>query len=124
MDLLTELSSLQSFKSVVILPKANLKDGTPQDYVLRYFAFLERYKKFDHSVRDFLNDFTQSAVLDPHLEARPRHFKRTFEFLSQAFPTGVRSRKGVTPINLFEAVAVGAAPCLRPQSQSNTIDGS
>jgi hypothetical protein len=47
-DLLTELAETAAFKTVVFLPAARKLDGTPQDYVLRFFAFLERYQDFVH----------------------------------------------------------------------------
>jgi len=41
-------------------------------------------------------------------------FKKTFEFLAAELPTGIiRGNRRITPINLFEAAAVGVALCLR-----------
>jgi Protein of unknown function DUF262 len=108
-DLLSELSQNQDFKTVVHLPKANWKDGTPEDYVLRFFAYLEMYKAFNHSVKDFLNVYIDSASKDPKKEERKAIFQTTFGFLAAVFPDGLKSRKGTTPINLFEGVTVGAA---------------
>jgi hypothetical protein len=36
----------------------------------------------------------------------------TFDVLAKTFPDGLRTRKGTTPVNLFEGVAVGAALAL------------
>jgi hypothetical protein len=47
-DLLSELAATDAFHLVVSLPKPRMLDGTPQDYVLRFFAFLERYTRFEH----------------------------------------------------------------------------
>jgi hypothetical protein len=111
-DLLTELSEVAEFKAVVVLPRARELDGTPQDYVLRFFAFLERYQTFDHSVKDFLNSFCKDAALEPHLDVRREKFIRVFAFLAETFPRGLKTRKGTTPVNLFEGVTVGAALAL------------
>ena len=111
-DLLSQLSSESDFKKVVTIPERRLKDGTPQDFVLRFFAFHERYSKFDHSVRDFLNNFTGDAAKTPRLTARRTTFTRTFRFLAQCFPSSIKSPKGTTAVNLYEAVAVGAALAL------------
>jgi hypothetical protein len=111
-DLLTQLADTSQFQQVVSLPKPRMLDGTPQDYVLRFFAFLERYKQFDHSVKDFLNDFCRDAAADPQLESRGQEFLRTFAFLADTFPAGLRNRSGVTPVNLYEGVSVGAALAL------------
>jgi hypothetical protein len=108
-DLLSDLAEYPPFQTVVVLSKGNLNDGTPQDFVLRFFAFHERYRQFDHSVKDFLNQFCADAKADPQAAERRALFMRTFDFLATAFPTGLKSRKGVTPVNLFEGVAVGAA---------------
>lgn len=111
-DLLTTLSQLPAFTQVVKLPKGNQDDGTAQEYALRFFAFLEGYKSFDHSVKDFLNDFCEQAALSPEVERRVDIFERTFSYLAAAFPDGLKSRKGTTPVNLFEGVSVGAALAL------------
>lgn len=108
-DLLSELASLDSFKTVVTLPRAQQRDGSAQEYVLRFFAFLESYQTFEHSVKDFLNDFCASASEDPHLDERRSRFTATFDYLARVFPGGLKSRKGATPVNLFEGIAVGAA---------------
>ena len=109
-NLLTELAETDVFKRVVLLPKSREIDGTPQDYVLRFFAFHDRYKKFDHSVKDFLNDYCRDAALDPQLDERRELFLRTFDLLARTYPHGIRRRRqGTTPVNLYEAVSVGAA---------------
>lgn len=119
-DLLTDLSKSADFKTVVSLPKPREDDGTPQDYVLRFFAFLERYQSFEHSVKGFLNDFCRDAAQDPKLDERRETFSLTFRFLAEAFPAGLKSRKGTTPVNLFEGVAVGAALALGEDPELQT----
>ena len=119
-DALTELAESESFRLVVRLPESRRRDGTPQDYVLRFFAFRERYPMFEHSVRDFLNDFIRDAAAEPDLDRRRAEFHRTFDFLAKTFPEGLKSRSGTTAVNLFEGVSVGAAlaldedPSLKP----------
>jgi hypothetical protein len=112
-DLLTELAASDNFQTVVNLPASRKVDGTPQDFVLRFFAFSERYLEFDHSVRDFLNDFCREAAEDPASSRRRGKFDETFEYLAPIFPDGLRrGRQSTTPVNVFEAVAVGAALAL------------
>jgi hypothetical protein len=112
-DLLTSLANDSCFRKVVVLPKTRWKDGTPQDLILRFFSFLEGYVNFDHSVKDFLNDFTKCAHESPQVDRRREVFQETFTFLADCFPSGLKTRKGQTPINLFEAVSVGAAMALQ-----------
>ncbi len=107
-ELLGELSSTTEFRAIVHLPLSRLEDGTPQDFVLRYFAFSECYLEFQHSVQGFLNDFAAKAVESPEIARRRRSFLSTFSFLAACLPDGLRGWKDETPVNLFEAVSVGA----------------
>ncbi|WP_223881468.1 DUF262 domain-containing protein [Nesterenkonia ebinurensis] len=112
-DLLTELAETKLFDKTVNLQTGKHKDGTPQDFVLRFFAFYERYKDFDHSVKDFLNEFCASAADEPKLDERRMLFTDTFSFLSRVFPSGIhRGKRSITPVNVYEGVAVGAALAL------------
>lgn len=117
MDLLSTLASEASFRTVVVLPQSKEKDGTREEFVLRFFAFLESYQDFEHSVSGFLKDYTKEAFSDPRAGQRTRVFQETFTFLAHCFPSGIRTRKGQTPVNLFEAISVGAALAL--QSNAN-----
>jgi hypothetical protein len=111
-NLLTELAESSSFQQVVRLPRPRILDGTPQDYVLRFFAFFERYNRFEHSVQDFLTNFCRDAAADPQIEKRRDRFARVFAFLADVFPDGLKGRSGTTPVNLYEGVSVGAALAL------------
>ncbi|MHA3834947.1 DUF262 domain-containing protein [Terrabacter sp. AAH1] len=109
-DLLTNLAKTTQFRTVVTLPQGRQVDGTPQDFVLRFFAFRERYREFDHSVKDFLNGFCRDAASTPNVAVRSAEFERTFHFLAKVFPRGLRrGRQSTTPVNVYEAVSVGAA---------------
>lgn len=78
MDLLSSLSQDEKFRTVVRLPPASWKDGTPEEYLLRFFAFLDGYETFDHSVKNFLNAFTKDAAKDPRTADRETLFHDTF----------------------------------------------
>lgn len=112
-DLIGRLAQQDNFRHVLVLPAGRWKDGTPEDYALRFFAFLEGYQRFDHSVTDFLREFTAVAHAAPNEDGRSLEFEHVFSFLRHCFPDGLKTRKGLTPVNLFEAVAVGAALALR-----------
>ncbi|MFJ4254548.1 DUF262 domain-containing protein [Microbacterium sp. NPDC090003] len=118
-DLLDELAKSENFRTVVKLPVGQQRDGTAQEYVLRFFAFLENYKSFDHSVKDFLNDFCSMAADNPEVDKRRKTFNQTFSYLASAFPDGLKSRKSTTAVNLYEGVAVGAALALQENAQLN-----
>lgn len=111
-DLVADLAEAPEFKDVVRLSDRSWKDGTPGDYVLRFFAYHDRYRLFEHSVEQFLNEFARDANAKPREDVRRALFFKTFGFLREVFPNGIKSRKGTTPANLFEAVSVGAALAL------------
>ncbi len=117
MDMLTTLAQDENFKCVVRLPAAKWKDGTAEDYLLRFFAFIEKYTKFNHSVKDFLNEFAGEAAKAPRITERREIFYRTFNYLARSFPEGLKTRLGTTPVNLFEGVSVGAALALSANEQ-------
>jgi len=113
-DFLRELSIDRTFKRLVRLPKERESDGTREELVLRFFAFYYRYKQFEHSVVEFLNGYMADASKQFDYRAGRALFSRVFSALESALPHGiVRERvKSRTPVNLFEAVAVGAALAL------------
>jgi Protein of unknown function DUF262 len=112
-DLLTELAQTKQFQTVANFPEQRLRDGTPQDYILRFFAFKDRYLEFDHSVKAFLNDYCRDAASNPELNERRETFERSFSLLAEIFPHGLkRGRQSTTPVNLYEAISVGVALAL------------
>ena len=114
-DLLDQLAATDDFKTVVRLTAKQQSDGTLEECVLRFFAFVDRYKDFDHSVKDFLNDYMKSASDHFNYAQRTHEFSITFAQLAEAFPDGIMrpGRKGKTPLNLYEGIAVGAALAIR-----------
>lgn len=117
---LEELSKLPDFKSVIKFTPLQERDGTAEECVLRFFAYLDRYKKFSHSVKDFLNDYMEDATKKFDFQAKELIFKTTFSQLAAAFPNGISrfatskyARRATTPLNLYEGVSVGAALAIR-----------
>ena len=116
-DLLTSLAADPEFNIVVRLAENNQNDGTREEFVLRFFAYLENYLQFEHAVKGFLDDFTIANQSKAEVARRRRIFSTTFGYLARCFPAGLKSRKGVTPVNLFEGVSVGAALALTENSK-------
>ena len=108
---LERMAGTPDFLKTVKLTQAQERDGTREECVLRFFAFLYHYQEFVHSVVDFLNVYMQNASESFEYAANETLFLDTFKNLSKAVPNGiVRSpTRKLTPLNLFEAVAVGAA---------------
>jgi len=117
---LEELSKQPAFQTTLNLTPLQQRDGTAEECVLRFFAFLDRYKKFDHSVKDFLDDYMQASTKGFDYSAKEAIFNLTFSKLAKVFPTGISryatskfGRRGTTPLNLYEGVSVGAALAIR-----------
>src|SRR5450830_924087 len=49
--------SFGDFSRVVKLRENDLKNGTAEEYALRYFAYLYNYENFEKSVKGFLNNY-------------------------------------------------------------------
>lgn len=109
-DFLAEMSSNADFLACVNLTESKENDGTKQEFVLRFFAYLHNRDKFEHSVVGFLNDYMAEASIQFNYKRNRMIFENTFVELRAALPDGIkRGNRRITPVNLFEAVAVGAA---------------
>lgn len=110
-ELLGELSKDQNFRKIVRLTRGQETDGTREECVLRFFAFYDRYLEFEHSVRGFLNEYMRDASKSFDERRGKDLFTETCLKLASALPDTIRrpNRRGTTPLNLFEGVAVGAA---------------
>ncbi|CAO4153126.1 DUF262 domain-containing protein [Methylorubrum thiocyanatum] len=105
------LSEDEDFRAVVKLPENELQAASYEECVLRFFAFRDRYETFGHSVNEFLNQYAIDMNKQKGPFRRPNSFKETMVFLRAELPNGVTrgNRTNVTPINLYEAIAVGTA---------------
>lgn len=123
-EMLDELSSNKDFRSVVKLTSKQRTDGTAAECVLRFFAFFDRYREFDHSVKEFLNSYMEDASASFDIVSRKVEFVKVFRELARVYPKGVTRAPGKnrTPLNLFEGVAVGAALALKKNDQLVTQD--
>ena len=109
-EMLKRLARDPNFRKVVKLRTSAEHNATREELVLRFFAFLYRYKQFNHSVIDFLNDFMGKGTEGFDYASSEDLFAAVFKALQEALPGGiVRGNRNQTPLNLFEAVAVGAA---------------
>lgn len=115
---LEDLSKDHNFKKVLTLTEGQQEDGTAEECVLRFFAYLHGYQNFVHSVVGFLNDYMKESTKIFDFAGNEHTFRETFSALAAVFPKGLRrsERKGTTSLILFEAVAVGAALALQQQS--------
>lgn len=112
-DQLKKLSKTNEFLSAVKLKDSEYKDGTAEEYVLRFFAYLENKEDFEHSVKDFLNNYMRE---NSQVKIKPKNiklFKDTMTELAKAFPNGLtRGQASTTSAILYEALAVGVAEAI------------
>ena len=118
-DFLRELAVNKFFRAVVRLKASDEQNATREDFVLRFFAYLNDYTNFDHLVIEFLNNYMEKASKSFDYSASRALFEETFTRLAKVFPLGLK-RGAVTPANLFEAVAVGAALALKKTGNLKT----
>ncbi|NIB43105.1 DUF262 domain-containing protein [Pseudomaricurvus alkylphenolicus] len=115
------------FKEVVPLSPTKLKRGEDLEFSLRFFAYLSNYQGFEHSVREFLNEYLENNadLEDAEIGDMLEIFNKTMLFAKQYFPYGFKKTKGskTTPRVRFEALAVGIALALmeKPDLQPTNI---
>ncbi|GMO31013.1 MAG: hypothetical protein Ta2B_12040 [Termitinemataceae bacterium] len=85
------------------------------ELVLRFFAYVNKYKNFDHRVSIFLDEFLKERQNTFDQEKYLGEFNRTMQFAEKTFPAGFAKVQNAssTPRVRFEAIAVGSALALR-----------
>jgi hypothetical protein len=107
------------FKEVVPLSPVKLKRGENLEFSLRFFAYLNNYQEFDHSVKEFLNNYLDSENDKTAAEIAEMNevFNKTMVFAENYFPFGFKKSTGskTTPRVRFEALSVGIALALQQE---------
>lgn len=112
-DFLKEKALNPDFSNAIKLTEAQLNDGSKEELVLRFFAYLLHRGKFIHSVKDFLNDYMSDAQKHFDYRKYSKLFDDVFAQLNRLDAGIVKSKtRKVTSFILFEAVAVGAAEAI------------
>ena len=97
-----------------------------QELVLRFFAYLNNYKKFEHRVDQFIDDYVDNNKDTFNKDEYLKEFKGMLEFVDKNFPYGFAKSKNAksTPRVRFEAIAVGVALALRENEKLlvNNVD--
>jgi uncharacterized protein with ParB-like and HNH nuclease domain len=104
-----ELSTYPAFRSSVKVKDSHSKNGTYEEMVLRFFAYLDGYAGFDHSVKEFLNDYMKNNQKSNIDKKKADLFRLVFDKINGALPDGIARTRSTTPANLYEALAVGTA---------------
>lgn len=110
---LKELCADENFRKVVIIKKGEEVEALYEECVLRFFAFLDRYESFGHIVDQFLTEFSKDNDSKGVSSQSVTLFKDAMAFLAVELPKGIVRGRSTTPVNLYEAIAVGTALLLR-----------
>jgi hypothetical protein len=115
---LKELSEDSRFQSLAPLSDGAVRRRERQEFVLRFFAYLNNYENFQHSVVHFLNKYIKAIQtrFDDSLAASMKNeWEEMLLFVERNFPNGFQKAEGHirTPRIRFEAMAVGSALALR-----------
>ena len=117
MAFITECAANEGFKALVPLNERNARRKEYEEFVLRYFAYLNNYQGFQKSVDDFLTDYLKnknSDFTDADRRAMLDEFDGMLNFVRQHFHNGFkRSGYMTVPRIRFEAIAVGLSLALR-----------
>jgi Protein of unknown function DUF262 len=117
--LLEELATEPRFQKLCPLSKPSRDSRDPEEFVLRFFAYLDNYMNFGRQVNTFLNDYLE---LKNNTQTDLNDFRQKFysmlEFVERYFPNGFSKAKGHvrTPRIRFEAISVGVALALQQKS--------
>lgn len=119
LEFIRECASDALFKKLAPLSDSVELRRERDEFVLRFFAYLENYLDFDKRVVEFLDEYLekhQPGFDAAKAEPMRAEFKRMLEFVDRFFaPNGFR--KGTfhtrTPRIRFEAISVGVALALR-----------
>lgn len=107
-EFVRRLSMEQSFKSLVKLQEKRQNDGTLEELVLKFFAYLYDRSNFKGNVKEFLNSYMKKSSSSFDYDASERLFHTTINTIFSV-TQGPLTRKNVnvTPLNQLEGVMVG-----------------
>lgn len=126
MRFIKECSEDDVFLKLCPLSETLKKRYEGQELVLRFFAYLNNYKKFEHRVDQFIDDYVDSNKDTFNRDEFLKEFKGMLDFVDKNFPYGFAKNKNAksTPRVRFEAIAVGVALALRENEKLivNNVD--
>jgi hypothetical protein len=117
--LLEELAKNPKFIKLCPISEPLVRKREPEEFVLRFFAYLNNYQNFERQVNVFLNEYLEQNN-NPEIDqdGMRSEFHKMLDFVEKYFPNGFSKTKGhvKTPRIRFEAISVGVALALREKS--------
>jgi Protein of unknown function DUF262. len=110
-DFLENSATDGKLKGLIKLQSGKQEDGTLEEFVLKIFAYKDYRQNFDGGVSDFLNKYCGEVVSNFDISKASGILDKTVKSLSKIFQDGpiLKQGYGVTPLNLAEALFIGAA---------------
>jgi uncharacterized protein with ParB-like and HNH nuclease domain len=111
-DFIENCSKNKDFLNTVKMTGNSERTGNREELVLKFFAYFEDRSHFVHSVKEFLNEYMAKKTASFKEENLFKElFEQTFSLLNKLLPDGIvrGNRKNITPLILYEAIAVGVA---------------
>ena len=122
LDLIEELSKSKVFLDLCSFTQTEIKKRDPQEFVLRFFAFLNNYNNYSgKKVHQFLDEYLEQANKSDTLDinAMREEFISVLSFIEEYFPDALhiyrKTKNRYEPITRikFESITVGIALALR-----------
>jgi len=106
------------FAELAPLPAASVKRRERQEFVVRFFAYRDRYEQFDRRVIDFLDEYIKDMEkgFTPGVERDLGDaWRKMLKFVKTNCPNGFAKKEGHTrtPRVRFESISVGVSLALK-----------
>ena len=113
-DLLRDLAEEETFRRLVKLQKVRQEDGTREEIVLKFFAYLHARDQFKGAVTEFLNNYMEQASNSFDSESGKQLFRNVVQHLHTGLSGPfVRAGYSNTPVTQLEAVMVALGDLIR-----------
>lgn len=122
LDLIEEISKNKLFQDLCSFTETEVNKRDPQEFVLRFFAFLNNYQNYSgRKVHEFLDDYLdrENKSISLNTEAMKNEFYTMLEFVNKHFPDALhiyrKTKNQYEPTTRikFESISVGIALALR-----------
>lgn len=109
-NMVLELKADENFRNICPVSEKKEPRGEYEELILRFFAYMDRYKEFKHDVAIFLNDYLDDMnTIEFDKGSYLNSFNKMVTFVNKYFTIGFRKeeKNNTIPRVRFEAISVG-----------------
>lgn len=120
LEFIEELSTYPKFRDLCPFSDPLIRRREPQEFVLRFFAYLHEYKSFTGKIDNFLNDYLRkNNNVNFNRQSMQDEFETMLNFVDKYFPNRfLKSQKHNTVTRIwFESISVGVILALRENNK-------